>query len=302
MSSEINVQAPNKIVMVRPHQFVSNPQTMADNAFQKPLDAKQSAKAAYDEVTQAITTLQNNGITVHVFEDKGTTTPDSVFPNNWFSCHDNGIVFTYPMYAKNRQLEYRQDIIDFLQQNYQFEQLVDLRHYVEQDKFLEGTGSIVFDHKQKLAYAVQSKRTDPELLNIVCKLLGYEAVVFNAYDAKNIAVYHTNVLMCMAANYVMISMEMVAKEDQSRLYNLFKQAGLTVIELSEQQIHQFCGNAIELQSDSGSVLALSQTAFNALTDKQKVSISEYSKLLPIDVSTIEAAGGSLRCMIAGIHN
>ncbi|WNO61320.1 citrulline utilization hydrolase CtlX [Rheinheimera sp. MMS21-TC3] len=301
MQNTVNIQAPSSIVMVRPHQFVSNPQTMADNAFQVPLKQAQSAQAAYDEITAAITALQNSGIEVHVYEDKGTSTPDSVFPNNWFSTHHNGLIISYPMYAENRRLEYRQDIIDFLQNHYNYEQFVDLRHYTFEDKFLEGTGSIVFDHQQKLAYAVQSKRTDPELLDIVCKHLGYQAVVFNASDEKNIPVYHTNVLMCLASDYVMIGMDMVDTADQARLYNHFNQAGLTVIELSNQQIHQFCGNAIELQSDTGSVLALSRTAYNALNQEQRSTIAKYSTLLPLDVPTIEAAGGSVRCMIAGVH-
>lgn len=301
MQNTVNIQAPSAIVMVRPHQFVSNPQTMADNAFQVPLNPAQSAQAAYDEVTAAITALQNSRIEVHVYEDKGTSTPDSVFPNNWFSTHHNGLIISYPMYAENRRLEYRQDIIDFLQNQYNYEQFVDLRHYTFESKFLEGTGSIVFDHQQKLAYAVQSKRTDPELLDIVCKHLGYQAVVFNASDEKNIPVYHTNVLMCLASDYVMIGMDMVDTADQPRLYNHFNQAGLTVIELSNQQIHQFCGNAIELQSDAGSVLALSRTAYNALNQHQKSTIAKYSTLLPLDVPTIEAAGGSVRCMIAGVH-
>ena len=301
MSTVANKQAPNSIVMVRPHQFVSNPQTMADNAFQRPLDAKQTAKAAYAEVTNAITTLQNNGIKVHVFEDTGTSTPDSVFPNNWFSTHHNGLVISYPMYADNRRLEYRQDIIDFLQANYQYPQYVDFRHFANEDKFLEGTGSIVFDHQHKLAYAVESKRTDAELLRQVCQLIGYQDVLFNAADEHNMPIYHTNVLMCVATQFVMIGMNMVATADKPRLYNLFKQSGLSVIELSNQQIHQFCGNALELQAADGSVLALSETAFSALSEAQKTTLGQYTRLLPLAVPTIEAAGGSVRCMIAGMH-
>lgn len=307
MQNSLNIQAPNKIVMIRPHQFVSNPETMADNAFQLPLNkinsltALSSAQMAFAEVSTAITTLQNNGITVHVFEDKGTNTPDSVFPNNWFSTHPNGLVITYPMYAENRRLEYRQDVIDFLQATYHYPDLVDLRHFSQINRFLEGTGSIVFDHQHKLAYAVQSKRTNPELLGVVCKLIGYQDVLFNAADEDNTPVYHTNVLMCVTAKLVLIGMGMVATKDKPRLYNFFKQAGLTVIELSNHQIRHFCGNAIELHAKQGSILALSETAFNALTDDQKSTITQFSTLLPLSVPTIEAAGGSIRCMIAGVH-
>lgn len=287
--------------MVRPHCFVSNPETIADNAFQRLSNTESAALSAYDEVTQAVEILEAEGVTVHVFEDTSTATPDSVFPNNWFSTHHHGTLVKYPMYAPNRREEYRQDIMDYLVKEYGYSHVLDLRDAVSQQVFLEGTGSIVFDHRNKVAYAAASKRTHESLFYALCESIGYQGVLFDAADENGIPVYHSNVLMCISSQFVMISMDMVAPNDRERLYLLFEQGGLTVIELNHQQIRNFCGNAIELKGKAGRLLALSLTAFNALTDSQKNIIQQSNKLLPLAVSTIESAGGSVRCMIAGIH-
>jgi hypothetical protein len=297
----VHSQSPEAIVMVRPHCFVSNPETMADNAFQRLSHTESAAISAYDEVTQAVETLAAEGVTVHVFEDTSTATPDSVFPNNWFSTHHHGTLVKYPMYAPNRRQEYRQDIMDYLTQEYDYSHVVDLRDAANQHEFLEGTGSIVFDHCNKVAYAAASKRTNERLFYSLCESIDYQGVLFDAADENGIPVYHSNVLMCISSQFVMISMVMVAPKDRERLYSLFEQGGLTVIELNHQQIRNFCGNAIELKGKAGYLLALSLTAFNALTDSQKNIIQQSNKLVPLAVSTIESAGGSVRCMIAGIH-
>jgi hypothetical protein len=297
----VHSQSPEAIVMVRPHCFVSNPETIADNAFQRLSHTESAAISAYDEVTQAVEILEAEGVTVHVFEDTSTATPDSVFPNNWFSTHHHGTLVKYPMYAPNRREEYRQDIMDYLVKEYGYSHVLDLRDAVSQQVFLEGTGSIVFDHRNKVAYAAVSKRTHESLFYALCESIGYQGVLFDAADENGIPVYHSNVLMCISSQFVMISMDMVAPNDRERLYSLFEQGGLTVIELNHQQIRNFCGNAIELKGKAGRLLALSLTAFNALTDSQKNIIQTSNKLLPLAVSTIESAGGSVRCMIAGIH-
>ena len=294
-------QAPSAVVMVRPHHFTSNPQTMLDNAFQSECEVKNESEQAFKEVTHAVELLQNEGVTVHLFEDEQTHTPDSVFPNNWFSTHQNGQLIIYPMFVENRRLEYRKDIIDFLTDHYKVAVVTDYAHLAKENSFLEGTGSLVLDHQYKLAYAVESKRTTRSVVNTVCNLLSFKPVVFNATDEQGIAVYHTNVLMCVASKFVMIGLNMVPEDQRSELVGHFLQSHHEVIDLSVEQINNFCGNAIELQAKNGRILALSQTAYNALTAEQIIAIQKTAKLMPLPIPTIESAGGSVRCMIAGVH-
>ncbi|TMO75021.1 amidinotransferase [Pseudoalteromonas sp. S3785] len=294
-------QAPSAVVMVRPHHFTSNPQTMLDNTFQSTCNSQNQSQHAFDEVTNAVKLLQNEGVTVHLFEDEHTHTPDSVFPNNWFSTHQSGELVMYPMYAENRRLEYRKDIIDFLTDHYRVLPVTDYSFLAKENAFLEGTGSLVIDHPHKFAYAVESKRTTKTVVNTVCEQLRLKPVVFNAYDKQGTAVYHTNVLMCVATEFAMISLDMVPNSQHKQLTNHFIQSHLEVINLTNAQISSFCGNAIELQGTNGRILALSQTAFNALTTEQKAAIQKTAKLVPLPIPTIESAGGSVRCMIAGIH-
>ena len=297
----MSIQAPKQVVMVRPHHFRVNDATLEDNAFQRSVHHTDVSKQAYIEVSQAVEKLRAHGITVHLFEDKSIDTPDSVFPNNWFSTHHSGTLITYPMRAENRRKEYRQDVLETLWQQYGFEHAKDLRHFTDQQRFLEGTGSIVFDHVHKLAYMARSQRTDDDLLKDVCDFLGYEAMIFDAYDAQGTPVYHTNVMMCVGTHYVMIGLDMLAAPQRTLLCQRFERNQQTVIALTHEQIQHFCGNAIELQGKEGALLALSQTAYDALTIEQRATILQHATLLPLSVSTIEAAGGSVRCMIAGVH-
>lgn len=207
----------------------------------------------------------------------------------------------YPMYAENRRLEYRKDIIDFLTNHYKVLSVTDYSFLAKENAFLEGTGSLVIDHPHKLAYAVESKRTTKTVVNTVCEQLKLKPVVFNAYDEQGTAVYHTNVLMCVATEFAMISLNMVPNSQHKQLTSHLIQSHLEVINLTNAQISSFCGNAIELQGTNGRILALSQTAFNALTTEQKAAIQKTAKLVPLPIPTIESAGGSVRCMIAGIH-
>ncbi|BBN83714.1 hypothetical protein PA25_36990 [Pseudoalteromonas sp. A25] len=295
------LQTPNAVVMIRPHHFVSNPQTMQDNAYQVEAQSVHASELAYKEVTYVADTLKNAGVEVHLFEDESRLTPDSVFPNNWFSTHSDGQLVTYPMYAPNRRAERRLDIVEFLKQHYYVESITDLSKLAQSHLFLEGTGSMVMDHIHKIAFAVESKRTCAKLVEKVCQQLGYQAHVFNAFDEQKVAVYHTNVLMCVATEFVMIGLDMVPKEQQSALLAHFKQQNKAVIRLSNAQVAHFCGNALELQGEQGRILALSQTAFDALSDEQKHTIERSASLLPMSIPTLESAGGSIRCMLGGVH-
>ncbi|AOW76282.1 amidinotransferase [Colwellia sp. PAMC 20917] len=297
-------QAPNAVVMIRPHHFFPNEETKQDNSFQSTelVNQEQIKTLAFDQVTSAATILAAEGVVVHLFEDEGLETPDSVFPNNWFSTHSGGQVAIYPMYAKNRRKERRTDIIAMLKQQYRVQVVFDYSGLEYDDIYLEGTGAMVLDHIERIAYAVSSKRTDSHVLERFCAHFNFEPMVFDAQDKKGTRVYHTNVLMCIGSDFVMAGFEMMTNpKRRDEIIKRFENAGKKIIYLTEQQINQFCGNALELQGTSGRILALSLTAYNALTPKQITLLEETVKLVPLNVSAIEMAGGSVRCMLAGVH-
>jgi len=305
-----NPQAPNSVIMIRPHHFTPNPETANDNSFQaqcfqarnKECEKKITAKRAYDEFTDSAQALKKAGVGVHIFEDKTTDTPDSVFPNNWFSTHPGGHVAVYPMFAQSRRKERRYDILEMLKHKYRVQDIIDYSGLEADGLFLEGTGAMVFDHLERVVYAVKSNRTDPVLLERFCTHFNYEPMVFHAQDANSIAVYHTNVLMCVATDFAMIGLDMVPDEGRRKeIVNRLEQSGKEVINLSARQINSFAGNAMELNGKDGRVLVMSQTAFNALSMEQKVIIEKSASLLPLNVETIEMSGGSIRCMLAGVH-
>ncbi|TWX48848.1 citrulline utilization hydrolase CtlX [Colwellia hornerae] len=297
-------QAPNAVVMIRPHHFCPNEQTKKDNSFQstEPVNKEQIKALAFNQVTSAASTLAAEGVVVHIFEDEGLETPDSVFPNNWFSTHSGGQIAIYPMYAKNRRKERRTDIIAMLKQQYRVQVVFDYSGLEYDDIYLEGTGAMVLDHIERIAYAASSKRTDSHVLERFCSHFNFEPMVFDAKDKKGIRVYHTNVLMCIGSDFVMAGFEMMTNpKRRDEIIKRFENAGKKIIYLTEQQISQFCGNALELQGASGRILALSLTAYNALTPEQITLLEETVKLVPLNVSAIEMAGGSVRCMLAGVH-
>ncbi len=298
-------QAPKSVVMIRPHYFRPNPETANDNSFQtnnSAIDAKELSKRAFDEVSNAAKTLENYGIVVHLFDDETTVTPDSVFPNNWFSTHHNGDIGVYPMYCHNRRAERRADIIDFLSSTYKVSRVVDYSDFELKELYLEGTGSMVLDHTNRIAYAVKSNRMDITALGHFCRDFGYQGVAFDAFDKKGVSVYHTNVFMCVATDFVLIALDMIKdKTERKAIVNTIEASGKIVITLSEEQIEQFAGNAIEVESEKGQFLVMSQTGVNALQREQVAMIEEFVDIIAIDVSTVELAGGSIRCMIAGIH-
>ncbi|WP_262695193.1 citrulline utilization hydrolase CtlX [Kordiimonas aquimaris] len=300
-----NRQSPNAIVMVRPTFFTPNPQTAADNMFQILINDAEKvaiAKKAYEQVTQAADILREQGVTVHLFDDITTRTPDSVFPNNWFSTHDDGTVVIYPMYVENRRLERRNDIIEALRMTYNVGRVLDYTAHENNGLYLEGTGAMVLDHEARIAYAVRSHRAHSELFKQFCNDLGYQSVMFDACDSNGVPVYHTNVMMCVASHFAMIGLEMISDADERQMVaEKLKASGREVIPLTSQQVHSFAGNAIELSAARGNILVLSQTAYDALERDQIRLIEQTTVIVPIDVSAIEMAGGSIRCMIAGIH-
>lgn len=300
----LSIQAPKSVVMIRPHRFSPNPATAADNAFQS-LDKREAdaiSSAAYREVTTAAAQLEAAGITVHLFEDEGTQTPDSVFPNNWFSTHAGGHVAVYPMYSPSRRRERRTDVIEMLKQRYRVQDVIDYSGLEMDNVFLEGTGALVLDHVERVAYAAKSNRTDAIMLERFCTHFNFEPMVFEAADAKGRPIYHTNVLMGIGTQFCMIGLATISDparriEIQERL----ESTGRRVVDLTHGQIANFAGNAIELYGKNGPVLALSARARKALHPKQLAVLEQFTDMLPLDVPTIELAGGSVRCMLAGIH-
>ena len=297
-----NLQAPSAVVMIRPHHFCSNPDTKGDNAFQTSVGEPDAVrKKALQEFDTAAQTLRDAGIRVHVFEDTGTTTPDSVFPNNWFSTHSGGHIAIYPMYAPNRRLERRWDIIEELKRSYRVQDVIDFSGLEEDGLALEGTGAMVLDHIGRIAYTVTSNRADPVLLERFCTHFNYEPMAFEARDAAGREVYHSNVLMGIGTDFAMICLSMISDpKRRAEIATRLEETGHEVIDLSEEQIQNFAGNTFAL-TGSKPLLALSSRALDALRPDQIKTIERSTTLLPLSIPTIETAGGSVRCMLAGIH-
>ena len=292
--------------MVRPHRFHPNPETAADNTFQilaTTQPAAETARRAHAEVTAAAAQLEAAGMRVHLFDDLGErNTPDSVFPNNWFSTHVGGHVAIYPMVADSRRRERRSDVIELLKAEYRVQDVIDYAGLEADGVYLEGTGAMVLDHIARVAYTALSNRADPVALERFCTHFNYEPMVFATADAQGRPCYHTNVMLCVGTEFAMGGFHMItdaARRDAVR--ERLRETGRVVIELTTHQIGEFAGNALELRGSQGRVLALSHRAAASLTPAQRGTIERSARLLPLAVPTIEQAGGSVRCMLAGVH-
>lgn len=307
--SLLSIQAPSAVVMIRPHRFHPNPETAADNAFQCPQTASNAAlpdaiaEAAREEVTDAAQRLRDAGVHVHLFDDFGErSTPDSVFPNNWFSTHPGGHVALYPMYSGNRRRERRADVIDMLKSEYRVQDVIDFSGLEYDALFLEGTGAMVLDHVARVAYMARSRRADPVALERFCTHFNFEPICFDTAGSDGQPIYHTNVMMSVATDFALIGLDVISESARrEEIHRRLAQTGRIVIGLDNAQIENFAGNAIELSGSEGRVLALSRRALESLSLRQRRLIERSAQLLPLDVPTIEMAGGSVRCMLAGIH-
>ena len=307
----MSIQAPSAVVLVRPHHFRPNPLTANDNVFQVTGATTESSRistAAYEEVTRAAAALQSAGIRVHLFDDESPDRPDSVFPNNWMSTHPGGHVALYPMYAVNRRGERRSDVIEMLKKEYRVQEVIDYSGLELDDVFLEGTGAIVLDHISRIAYVARSNRADPIALERFCTNFGYEPMVFDAVDPSGMPVYHTNVMMGIATDFALVGLNLIQSPTRrAQVMDRLTAHGRILIDLDFEQVCDFAGNAIELHAPSGfqvlggRILALSRRAADTLRPDQLAIIEQSCTLLPLDIPTIELAGGSVRCMIAGIH-
>jgi hypothetical protein len=296
-------QTAHSIFMVRPAHFGFNEQTAASNVFQNlPDENYDLAEKAKIEFDTAVAQLRSAGVKIRVFEDDADTIrPDAVFPNNWISTHEDGTLVLYPMCTPNRRLERSLDIVAEFETNFQVRRILDFTGAEEEQQFLEGTGSIVFDHKARKAYACLSPRTSENLLKKLCSELNYHPIIFRSTDPKGTEVYHTNVIMGIAADYAIVCLESIGNErEQEQVVTALVESGKEIIDINWEQTLQFAGNVLELEDTEGnSLLALSAKAFAAFTPKQIEQIEKYSTLVPLAIPTIETiGGGSVRCMIA----
>lgn len=303
-STAMTSQAPRHVVLVRPHRFSPNPATAADNAFQRrPRDlASVVARRAHDEVTELAEALSTAGVGVTLFEDRSDLTPDSVFPNNWFSTHADGTIALYPMYAENRRAERRDDVVEHLRERFQVRRVLDYSAAEDEGAFLEGTGAMVLDHEARVAYGCRSHRLSAAVMQRACADLGYEPLLFDATDRDGVPIYHTNVLMAVGTRTAVLGSSLIRDPlERARVLDRLRTSGRDVVELEEAQIRAFAGNCIELGGSDGGVLAMSRTARDALRPDQVRALSRSVRLLAVPVPTVESAGGSVRCMIAGNH-
>jgi len=307
----VSAQAPSAVILIRAERFMPNPATAADNAFQTDAPVGQSdhatAEKALAEMDAVAGALRGTGVTVHVFADEDHTRPDSVFPNNWLSTHAGGNVAVYPMYASNRRHERRADVLEMLKSTYRVQTIVDYSGLEPDGIFLEGTGAMVLDHVSRVAYTARSHRADTHVLERFCTDFGYEPMAFEAIDSEGVPVYHTNVMACVGTDVALFALEMIPDEKRrEEVRERLSVNGRKVIELTEEQVREFAGNAVELCGRTPEgwrryIMAMSARARRSLRPDQVAAIEESCEIVAIDIPTIELAGGSVRCMIAGIH-
>jgi hypothetical protein len=310
----MNKQTTDTILMIRPVNFRMNEQTATNNYYQRVLDnvtsdeVKERSEKEFDAFVQK---LRAHDIRVIVINDTpDPSTPDSIFPNNWVSFHEDGRVGLYPMFAPNRRLERRSDILKELKTTHHLKlsSVEDFSNFEQENEFLEGTGSMVLDRENKIAYAAISVRTNPEVLREFCKRFGYSPVIFTANQTVNgerLPIYHTNVMMCIADKFAIICADTIDDplERQAVLASI-EQTGKEIIYITEDQKHRFAGNMLQVHAQSDpnkKYLVMSEAAYTSLTNAQKEGIEKYCPIIHNSLDTIEAlGGGSARCMMAEV--
>ncbi|MES2239756.1 MAG: arginine deiminase-related protein [Bacteroidota bacterium] len=304
-------QISNSVLMIRPVAFRMNEQTKVNNYFQKELNgllpAALNAKAQ-QEFDALVVKLKEVGINVVVVDDTlETDTPDSVFPNNWISFHENGDVVLYPMFAENRREERREDVLDFIEgKGFLIENSIDFTSAEEEGIFLEGTGSLVLDRANAIAYCALSPRANEELFIEFCEDFDYAPVIFEAFhtvDGQRELVYHTNVMMSIGERFAIICADMIAdKKERKMVLDNLRVNGKEIILITEKQVGHFAANLLELSgADDKRYIVMSTTAFEVLTAAQKAQLEKHGTILSTNLQTIETCGGgSARCMMAEI--
>ncbi len=289
------------LLMIRPAQFGFNPQTAPTNSFQHHQEQDVHEQALV-EFNSALLALAESGIPIEVFDDEiSNPLPDSIFPNNWFSTHSPQTMLLYPMLTLNRRAERKASIVAAISKKFGYTTIHDLTAYESQNQFLEGTGSMVFDHEQQIAFACTSPRTNNEVLLEACERIGYLPVVFEALDRNKHSIYHTNVMMAITGKLAICCFDSIADlADRNGIRNYLKKTGKTIVEITIEQMESFAGNMLFiLNKDNQLFVAVSATAWNSLNVSQKTTISALANEIIVDIPTIEKyGGGGIRCMLA----
>lgn len=296
------MQSTSRILMVRPSGFGFNEQTSANNAFQSRGFEQDAQLKALGEFDGFVKLLEQAGVEVNVIEDTPQPhTPDSVFPNNWFSTHEGGTLVLYPMFAPNRRDERKPAAIDFLKNKCGYGRVIDLTGYENKEMFLEGTGSMVIDRDCDLVYACRSPRTNEEILEKLAGELDFDYFLFDAKDDMGNSIYHTNVMMTVGSQFVLVCLDSLKDiNERNNFIGLAEESEKEVIEISSAQMSEFAGNMLELLGRDGEkLLVMSQRARNSLNNEQIEKLSSYCRIISPNIETIENnGGGSARCMIA----
>lgn len=296
---------PDAVLMIRPYHFGFNSETAASNSFQKNTTFQDVSQRAVEEFDAMVKTLRDHGISVWVHPDQDDAVcPDAVFPNNWLAVMPTGEVILFPMMAQTRRLEVNRNLVKKLCEDYRLGPVIDLTSQVNENQFLEGTGSIVFDHENKLAYACESPRTDLKLLSKICRHWGYEAISFGAVDLSGQPIYHTNVLMSMGDKTAILCSEAIENSiERAMLRERLRNTGKLIIEISYAQMTNFAGNAFFVCSEAGGKWIFSHRAVESLQTTQIDLLQSDGEIVAVHIPTIETlGGGSARCMVAGIFN
>lgn len=302
------MQTAKTVLMVEPIAFGYNSQTAENNYFQVEQKDADIQEKALSEFNRFVEKLRSKGIEVITIKDTlNPHSPDSIFPNNWVSFHEDGNVVLYPMFAPNRRVERRKDILETLKSDgFKITEIDDLSPSEDQEKYLEGTGSMIFDHDYRIAYGSVSLRLDEELFLNFCGKYNYKPVVFQSFQSVNeerLPIYHTNVMMCVATEFVVICLDCIDNElEREKVQEIIKSTNKELIEITEDQLQQFAGNMLQVRNKSGEkFLVMSETAYQSLTKDQIESIEKHCEIIYADLNTIETnGGGSARCMLAEV--
>ncbi len=303
------MQYTSNILMIRPASFRMNEETAVNNYFQSEtqLDPRMVVGAAQREFDEFVALLRANGVNVIVVEDiKENDTPDALFPNNWISMHEDGKVGLYPMFAENRRRERREDILDVLEENgFEISEVIDYSSAEEEEVFLEGTGSLILDRENGIAYCALSDRANEELLIEFCEDFEYTPVIFSPYQSaeeKRLPIYHTNVMMCVADRFAVICLESIDdKKERKAVKEHLKSTGKTIVAITEKQMHEFAGNMLQVKGKNGPALVMSDRAYHSLLPDQIKTLEGFGPIIHPKLDIIETCGGgSARCMMAEI--
>ncbi len=302
------MQTTHHLLLVRPANFARASETVADNSFQEPVTGEsftQIGQRALEEFDRFAGLLERAGVSVHVISDTpAPVKPDAVFPNNWFSTHEDGTLITYPSFWPQRRLERREDVIEQLSDRFHLARRVDLSGWEAEGRFLESTGSLLLDRPERVAYACLSQRCTAEAVHAWCTLMNYQPVTFHGHDLRGEVIYHTNVMMAIGNTHVIVCLDAVRDATEKfKLTESILLSGKRIVGLSLEQVDQFAGNALEARTPEGPVWIMSTAAFSALSSEQRDALMEPQgmRIVHSDLSTIERyGGGSARCMLGEI--